>query len=57
MTAGEETRLARIAARDGEKYLPAFRERWIPMEEAAFAAFATEQAADVRIETDKYPVF
>ncbi len=57
VTAGEETRLARIAARDGEKYLPAFRERWIPMEEAAFAAFATEQAADVRIETDKYPVF
>ncbi len=57
VTAGEETRLARIAARDGEKYLPAFREKWIPMEEAAFAAFSSERAADVRIETDKYPAF
>ena len=57
VTAEEKTRLARIAARDGEKYLPAFREKWIPMEETAFAAFSSERAADVRIETDKYPAF
>lgn len=57
VTAEEKPRLARIAARDGEKYLPAFREKWIPMEETAFAAFATESEADVRIATDEYPEF
>ncbi|MBR3691888.1 MAG: hypothetical protein IKL89_04230 [Clostridia bacterium] len=57
VTAERGTRLARIAARDGESYLPAFREKWIPLEEAAFAAFATEQAADIRIETDQFPKF
>ncbi len=37
---GEQLR--RLAARDGEGYLPQFENRWIPLEEAYFTAFEVE---------------
>ncbi len=40
----------RILARSGEAKWPAFRDRWIPMENAYHAAFGTRERADVVIE-------
>lgn len=44
-----EEQLRRVAARDGELYLETFRQRWIPMEEAYFAAYSVKEQADVVI--------
>ena len=44
-----EEQLKRIAARNGEQALAAFRERWIPMEEKYFEAFSVKEGADVVI--------
>ena len=41
----------RIAARDGEEALTAFRERWIPMEENYFTAYRIRERADIVLST------
>ncbi len=51
VTTDPETQLRRIAGRDGEGALPAFRERWIPMEKKCFEYFSTFESADVVITT------
>lgn len=42
-----DTQLARIAARDGENALAAYRGRWIPMEENYLAAYEIKSRADI----------
>ena len=44
-----EEQLRRITVRNGAEMAETFRTRWIPMEEAYFAAFDTAAAADVRV--------
>lgn len=44
-----EEQLRRVAARDGALYLETFRHRWIPMEEAYFAAYSIKERADIVI--------
>ncbi|MBQ7713399.1 MAG: uridine kinase [Oscillospiraceae bacterium] len=48
-TVGREEQLRRVAARNGAERLAAFRERWIPLEEAYFAAFDVEARCAYRI--------
>lgn len=51
--ASEAVRQARIAARDGEHALPAFRERWIPMETAYFETFDIEKQSDFILDREE----
>ena len=44
-----EEQLYRVATRDGELCVETFRQRWIPMEEAYFAAYSVKEQADVVI--------
>lgn len=44
-----EEQLRRVAARDGDLYLETFRQRWIPLEEAYFAAYSVRERADIVI--------
>ena len=44
-----KAQLCHVAARDGELYLEIFRKRWIPMEEAFFAAYSVKERADIVI--------
>ncbi len=43
----QDEQLRRIIARDGEGYARQFRERWIPLEEAYFAAYAPADRCDL----------
>lgn len=52
ITVPPEAQLQRILARNGEEMLRAFQEKWIPMEEAYFAAFAIPEKAHVLLETE-----
>lgn len=52
-TISPEAQIDRIRERNGEALLRAFRERWIPWEEAYFAAYGTEGGADLLWETEK----
>lgn len=47
LSADEQTRLGRIALRDGADYVQVFREKWIPLEERYFAAFPVEADSDL----------
>lgn len=51
LTASYEVRMSRITARNGSEKAKAFAERWIPMEEAYFAAYGIESSADLIIDT------
>lgn len=46
-----EEQINRIRARDGEKYLKMFTERWIPFEQKYESSFNIKQCADYLIET------
>ena len=50
VTAGLDTRLARIARRPGVN-LDNFRTRWIPLEEAYFSAFGLEHRCEIILHT------
>ena len=39
----------RITAREGEAYARVFREKWVPLEEAYFAACQVEECCDYRL--------
>lgn len=43
----QEVQLQRIKERGGEEALKAFKERWIPLEEAYFAAYRIRETADI----------
>lgn len=43
--------LARVRARNGEAALETFRTRWIPLENAYFAALSIEEACDIVVDT------
>lgn len=43
--------LARIRARNGEDAVPAFQNRWIPLENAYFSALSIEQSCDIVVES------
>lgn len=45
----------RIAARDGEEALAAFRQRWIPMEENYFRAYKIRERAEVVLSSGQFP--
>ena len=51
VTCDPQTQRRRIALRDGEEALAMFERRWIPLEEAYFAACRTREQADLIIET------
>lgn len=44
---GEDTQLKRIAARSGEAAVEAFRQKWIPLEEAYFKHYALSERCDL----------
>lgn len=46
---GSELQLQRILERGGEEVLQVFKERWIPLEEAYFAAYKLRETADIVI--------
>ena len=50
LTVDPEEQLRRIEKRNGCEQLAVFREKWIPLEEAYFAAFSIEQRCDLRLE-------
>ena len=50
LTVEPEEQLRRIAVRNGEAGLAAFRQRWIPLEEKYFAARDVERACDYTLE-------
>ncbi len=50
VTCAPDCRCARLQAREGERY-PAFAARWIPLEEAYFAAHAPEKTCDFVLDT------
>jgi len=50
LTVAGEEQLRRVAARNGEEALTAFRDRWIPLEEAYIAAQDLEERCDCIIE-------
>lgn len=52
LTAGLETRLARIEKRNGPEALTVFKNKWIPLEEAYFKAFSIEERCALRFCTD-----
>lgn len=41
------TQMERIIAREGEPYAQVFRQKWIPLEEAYFAAYDVEHGCDI----------
>ena len=45
----DATQMARILLRNGARMAEMFRTRWIPMEEAYFAAYGIHEKADVRL--------
>lgn len=47
MDVDKDVQIERIRKRNGEDKLEAFREKWIPMEEAYFAAYDIKERADV----------
>lgn len=51
LTVDPETQLDRIAERNGEEGLAAFREKWIPLEERYFSAYNLAARCDIVIET------
>lgn len=51
LTVAPETQLARIKIRNGDAGLKAFKERWIPMEEAYFEAFGIADRCDLLLDT------
>lgn len=55
LTAAPERQLARIAARNGPEGLAAFQARWIPLEEAYFAACHLAQRCDYCLELLELP--
>ena len=52
VTVSEEEQAARILRRNGEEMAAAFREKWIPLEEAYFSTFPVEENADLVLKTD-----
>jgi len=51
LTASFDCRMSRIKARNGMLKARAFEDKWIPLEEAYFEAFAIEESADMIIDT------
>ncbi|MCR5808092.1 MAG: uridine kinase [Clostridiales bacterium] len=51
LTVSPDEQLRRIAEREGEGGAEAFKNRWIPMEEAYFAACRPEKRCDLRFDT------
>ncbi len=49
MKVDQETQMQRIIARNGEERAQNFKDKWIPMENAYFEAYAVEEACDVVI--------
>ncbi len=47
MDVDAEVQIERIRKRNGEERLEAFRQKWIPMEEAYFAAYKVREKADI----------
>ena len=47
-----QTQIRRIEARNGPEGLPAFRDRWIPLEERYFAAFSVMERCGLCFELD-----
>ena len=50
LTVEPEEQLRRIAERDGAERLPAYQERWIPLEERYFSAYKAEDRCDYQLE-------
>lgn len=48
LTLSPELQMERIIARNGEEHAEVFRQRWIPLEEAYFAACDVEDCCDIR---------
>lgn len=47
MDVDKDVQIERIRKRNGEERVEAFKQRWIPMEEAYFAAYGIRELADV----------
>lgn len=52
LAVSEETQLSRIAERNGEEGLEAFRNKWIPLEERYFEHYDIAARCDLRIENE-----
>ena len=52
LTMGADTQMRRICQRNGEEKASVFRERWIPLEEAYFSAFAVADQCEIKICTE-----
>lgn len=50
LTIGPERQMERVVRREGEERARAFREKWIPLEEAYFAAYEVERRCEFRLE-------
>lgn len=50
LTVGPEEQMRRIVRRNGPERAQEFREKWIPLEERYFSAFAVEERCDCRLE-------
>ena len=55
LTVEGELQRERILKRNGPERFKAFRERWIPLEEAYLSAWDVERRCDVRLEAGKLP--
>ena len=51
LTVDADTQMCRICKRNGEEKAKIFRKRWIPLEEAYFAAFAVADRCEIQIHT------
>lgn len=51
VTTDPDEQLRRITQRNGEKAATVFRDKWIPLEEAYFAAFDVAAGCDIQIHT------
>ena len=51
VTTEPNTQISRIARRNGSDKVSAFRNMWIPLEEAYFGAYETQDRSDIVIET------
>lgn len=49
MDVAPDVQIERIRARNGEECVEAFKQKWIPMEEAYFAAFGIREQADITL--------
>lgn len=56
LTCSKEQQKARLIQREGERFR-FYEERWIPMEERYYNAFAVKEQADLVIETTDYGVY